>query len=95
MAAFKKGQVVQWKAAGKVARLEGTAGKIVSGKIQEVCNKTKTLSVMPDHRAKRGAPMHGMGAHLEFDQIITVPEPKQAAKKPAARRSVAAAAFMI
>lgn len=94
MAAFKKGQVVKWKAAGKVARLEGTAGKIVSGKIQEVCNKTKTLSVMPDHRAKRGAPMHGMGAHLEFDQIITS-DPKQVATKPAARRSVAAAAFMI
>ena len=67
---FNVGDAVSWKAAGKIARLEGKAGQIVSGEITEVHLETNDLSVMPNHRLPDDAAFNGMGARVSMAKII-------------------------
>lgn len=67
---IKVGSRVSWKSGGKIARLEGMSGKIVTGTVTAVRNDG--LSVTPDHRVPKTASFHGMGASVDFDQVLSV-----------------------
>jgi len=61
---FKVGDKVKWKAAGKVARLEGKAGQIVTGVVTslDLLQSEGMISVMADHRKVQGAMFFEMGS---------------------------------
>lgn len=66
----KVGDIVFYKGAGKMARCEGMAGKIVQATVERVCCDRESLdvygeamlSVMPDHRTLTGADFHNLGS---------------------------------
>jgi len=64
------GDTVKWRGAGKVSRLEGKRGQIVSGKITSISEERGTVSAMPDHRLVEGAPYFGMGACINIADLI-------------------------
>jgi hypothetical protein len=65
------GDTVTWKAAGKVARAEGSAGKIVSGKVITLRPNSEFL-VTPYHRLKENAMFPDMDTIIGVDQILDV-----------------------
>lgn len=67
---IKVGDKIQWKASGKVARLEGTHGKMVTGVVQEV--GVDSVTVLPDHRTLAGAMFPKCAVDVEFYQIMAV-----------------------
>lgn len=66
---MKIGQRVKWKAAGKVARLEGMAGKIATGVVEDILDD-KAI-VMPDHRLPKTADFSGMRAAVDLTDLLT------------------------
>lgn len=70
--ALQTGDIVWYKGGGKVARLEGTSGKWNKATVTRI-NKNKTIvSVMPDHRTKKGCDFFEMGAAVDMDKISLV-----------------------
>lgn len=67
---FTVGQTVFWKAAGKAARLEGMAGKIVSGVVEGVDGRRRVLKVMPAHHKLPDAVFPNSGVVVDFDSIL-------------------------
>lgn len=72
-APFAVGSRVEYKAGGKVARLEGNSGKWLPGTVKECRFDTDSeewdVIVAPDHRAKKGADFHGMLASCGVDGV--------------------------
>lgn len=67
---FQVGESVSWVAAGKVSRLEGTKGTVVTGKVVSIDLAEQTLSVMPDHRLIPGAMFQGMGSCVYIKDVV-------------------------
>ena len=61
----KVGQRVQYKPAGKCARLEGMAGKLVTATVTYIDPKEpEFVSVMADYRKLEGATFKDMGSSV-------------------------------
>lgn len=69
----KVGQRVQYKPAGKCARLEGMAGKIVTATVIDVNpNSPEFVSVMADYRQLEGATFKGMGSSVPTKNLKAI-----------------------
>jgi hypothetical protein len=72
---IEPGDTIIWIAAGKVARIEGMAGKAVRGVVTYVGNPTITedpdqdIHVMADYRTLPTAKFHGMGSAVPRNRI--------------------------
>ena len=67
---FKVGDRVKYKAAGKVARLEGMSGKIVEGTVRGTL-EDGFVSVMADYRIN-GVHFKGMGSSVPIGKLSHV-----------------------
>lgn len=63
------GQRITWKAAGKVARLEGKSGQLVTGVVMGIRGDDMSVMVMPDHRTIPGAVFPNLAAMVEIKDI--------------------------
>lgn len=65
---FKVNDKVRYTAGGMVARSEGVAGMLCTGKVVEVCSeRTVGLVVMPDYRLPKDHVNYKMNAFVEMD----------------------------
>src|SRR5471030_329515 len=78
---IKRGQIVTYKGAGKVSRLEGMLGKMITGVVIAVTGND--ITVRPNHRVPKTAPMHGMDAVLSRSQILAMTDKPVAKAKRA------------
>lgn len=68
---FRKNQKVSYVTAGKVARLEGMSGKVVTGIVTNPTVRDGFISVMADHRTKKDAMFKGMGSLVPVTSIVS------------------------
>ena len=61
---------ISWKAAGKVARLEGKAGQVVTGKVRSLDGDN--LVVDADHRQNPKADFPFMGCSVRIADVLSV-----------------------
>lgn len=61
------GDKVRYKSQGKLARLEGKAGKIVTGEVLRI--DEEGVTVMPDHRTVEGASFFKLPARIDLSSI--------------------------
>ncbi len=73
MQVFKVGDRVEYKAGGKVSRLEGVAGKWMPATVTAFDTKTGDVHIDPDHRQKPDADFQGMGAVTTNDPKLIRP----------------------
>ena len=67
---LKIGQRVSFKASGKVARLEGVSGKVVSGVITGFHADLDLVSVLADYHTVPGVRNFNMGSAVAVSKII-------------------------
>lgn len=63
------GERISYKSKGKLARLEGKAGQVVTGVVLKL-GDDDTTTVMPDHRMVDGASFHKLAAIIDNKSII-------------------------
>jgi hypothetical protein len=66
------GQRVQFKPAGKCARLEGMAGKLVTATITALHPEENAVSLMADYRTLPGATFKDMGSFVETKKLKAI-----------------------
>ncbi len=66
---FQVGDRVSFKAAGKVARLEGMSGKRVMATVTSTEIHDGMISVMSDYRNKPAAMFPGMGSLVPIEKL--------------------------
>ncbi len=70
---FKVGQRITFKAAGKVAKLEGTAGKVIPATVTELRpGESNPIVVLSDHRREPGAAWYGLQSVLPLSQVRSI-----------------------
>ena len=67
--AIQIGSRVQYRAAGKIARLEGMAGQLVWGTVLRI--QAGEVSLIPDYRTKPDATFRDLAAVLAISDIVT------------------------
>lgn len=66
---YSIGQRISYRSEGKVSRLEGKHGKIVTGVVIRIGGEF-SLTVMPDHRTEPGAAFPNLAAAIDVAAIV-------------------------
>lgn len=70
---FKVGSRITFKAASKLARLEGLAGKVIPGTVTELRpGESMPIVVLSDHRREQGSAWYGLQSVLPLSQVRSI-----------------------